>query len=129
MTIIVYPIHFTGQRTPTKNLLVAQVGPYQVVVGDHYYEGQLGFFLPAGTIVPDKLAKEMWVLGRLGGKQKNRVVAKTMDGVQSDGLFYGSQGPSWNPIWVAGQEIDEELGITCENRHYRKYPACIKTVS
>jgi hypothetical protein len=111
MRIVIYPIHFTGEKTPNKHLMVAKVGPHQVVVGNHYYEGQLGFFLPVGSIVPDKLAEEMWVLGRLGGNHKNRIVAKLMDGVKSDGLFYGSQGASWNPSWVVGQDITDELSI------------------
>ena len=83
----------------------------QIVVGDHYSEGQLGFFIPEGSIVPDKLADEMLVLGRLGGKKKNRVLKRRMDGVLSDGLFYGSQGASWNPKWIIGQDVTEEVGV------------------
>jgi len=83
----------------------------QIVVEDHYSEGQLGFFIPEGSIVPDKLAAEMLVRGRLGGKKKNRVLKRRLDGVLSDGLFYGSQGASWNPNWIVGQDVTEEVDV------------------
>ena len=91
------------------------------MVGDHYDDGVLGFFIPEGAIVPDKLAEEMWVKGKLAGKRRNRVKARMMDGVHSDGLFYGSRyyatgeyidSPSWNPTWVVGQDVSEEVGIS-----------------
>lgn len=106
------------------NLQVGNVAGRTVVVGRHYDDGTLGFFIPDGAIVPDKLAEEMWVKGKLAGKQKNRVKAKEMSGVFSEGLFYGSRywtemggvkvyvdSPSWNPNWKEGDEISKEVGI------------------
>ena len=84
----------------------------QVVVGNHYYESQLGFFIPENAIVPDKLAEEMWVKGRLAGKNKNRVKSRIIDGEESNGLFYGSQGESWNSEWLPGHDVTLEVGIT-----------------
>ena len=115
--IIVNPITFTDHPADPY-LKVGTVGGNQVVTGDHYYQGQLGFFIPEGCIVPEKLLREMWLWneelgkGRLGGKKGNRVKARDMGGVKSTGLFYGSQGESWNPEWKAGQDITEEIGIT-----------------
>ncbi len=115
--VIVNPIVFSDHPTNPK-LKIGTVGWNQVVVGDHYHQGQLGFFVPEGGIVPEKLLREMWLWneelgkGRLGGKKGNRVKARDMDGMPSTGLFYGSQGESWNPEWKPGQDITEETGIT-----------------
>lgn len=115
--VIVNPITFADHPTNPK-LKVGRVGDAQVVTGDHYTQGQLGFFVPEGGVVPEKLLREMWLWngelgkGRLGGKKGDRVKSRDMDGVRSDGLFYGSQGESWNPAWVAGQDVTDELGIT-----------------
>lgn len=109
----------------SENLMIGQIDGHQVVVGNHYDEGVLGFFIPDGAFVPDHLAEEMWVKGKLAGNQKNRVKSRLMKGVQSEGLFYGSQywikanglkgyikSASWNPTWVEGQDITKEVGIT-----------------
>jgi hypothetical protein len=123
---IVFPIHFKSDHPTTPSLQVAEVGGHQVVVGRHYDEGTLGIFLPDGAIVPDKLASEMRVLGKLAGKRRNRVKARDFLGVFSEGLFYGSAffdqdvngqktydvGPSWNPDWIEGQDVTEEIGVT-----------------
>lgn len=106
------------------HLQVGTVAGHQVVVGRHYDEGTLGFFIPDGVRVPDKLADDMWVRGKLSGKARDRVKAREMHGVFSEGLFYGSRyfvvesevksyidTPSWNPAWVEGQDIGPEVGI------------------
>ena len=72
------------------------------------------------TAVPD----EMWVKGKLSGKNKDRVKAREMHGVFSEGLFYGSRyfvvefgekvyidSPRWNPAWVEGQDVANEVGV------------------
>lgn len=107
---IVNPIHLEPHPT-REDLKIGKVGGHTVVVGDHYHEGQLGFFIPENAIIPDKLASEMWVKGRLAGKQKNRVKSRDFFGVHSDGLFYGSQGASWEEDWKAGDDITEKVGI------------------
>lgn len=107
------------------HLQLATVAGRQVVVGRHYDEGILGIFLPDGAVVPDKLAEEMWVKGKLAGKKGNRVKARERDGILSEGLFYGSifwvvesegkvynKGPSWNPAWTEGQDVTAEIGVT-----------------
>lgn len=108
------------------NLCVVQNNSMQVVAGRHYEEGQLAFFITEGTTVPQKLLEEMWLWnhdlnkGRLGGKRGDRVKAREMSGVKSEGLFYGAtyhhngelvNSPSWNPDWVEGQDVSEILGI------------------
>ena len=124
---IVYPYRIVMSHFGDMPLVLAKVGDHQIVTGDHYDEGTLGVFIPDGAIIPDKLADEMRVLGKLAGKKKNRVKARTLFGYESEGLFYGSRfydvigdnnqkvfgvGPSWNPDWIEGQDVTEELGVT-----------------
>lgn len=118
MKCIVTPITNIRKHPNNPKLYVADVSNYQVITGSepdgscHYFEGQLGFFIPEGAIVPDKLAEEMWVKGRLSGKNKNIVKAKERDGIKTNGLFYGSQGASWNKDWKQGDDVTEIVGIT-----------------
>ncbi len=113
------------QNIPDSTLKKGTIDGHTVVVGDHYDNNTLGFFIPEDAIVPDKLAEDMWVKGKLAGKKGNRVKARVMDGVLSEGLFYGANywvkkdsqfvevdSPSWNPNWKEGQDITEETGIT-----------------
>jgi hypothetical protein len=127
MKCIVGRIHLRDHPDPS--LKIGEINGHQVVVGNHYEDGTLGFFIPDGAIVPDKLAEEMWVKGRLAGKQKNRVKARKFKGVHSDGLFYGSRyflptstlsklrgktyhdSPSWKPEWKEGDDVTEQVGI------------------
>ncbi len=118
MKCIVYPISNIRKHPNNEKLYVANVGEYQIITGSepdgscHYFEGQLGFFIPEGAIIPDKLAEEMWVKGKLCGKNKDVVKAKQRNGVQTDGLFYGSQGASWNNDWKSGDDVTDQVGIT-----------------
>lgn len=102
------------------------------VTGDHYEVGQLGFVVPEGAVLPEKLLKEMWLWneetgkGRLAGKQGNRVKARKiggviLEGVMSEYLFYGAtyvhegnkiNSPSWKSEWQEGHDVTEEVGIT-----------------
>ena len=121
----VAPIHLKP-HPETDSLMIGEIAGHQVVVGNHYDEGTLGFFIPDGAIVPDKLAEEMWVKGKLAGSQKNRVKARKIKGIFSEGLFFGSQfflvhssgelsyhePASWNPKWREGDNVAEEVGIT-----------------
>ncbi len=114
LNCIIGPIHLSPHPT-RDDLKIGEVGGHIVVVGDHYFDGQLGFFIPENAIIPDKLAEEMWVKGRLAGKQKNRVKSRDFFGVHSEGLFYGSQGASWKEEWKEGEDITGEVGITFYN--------------
>lgn len=99
-----------------------------LVVGTHYEIGTLGIYIPVGAIVPEKLAKEMWVYGRLTGKNKDWVASRKMYGVESSGLFYGSKfylmvdgskkiesGPSWENHWQEGDDVTAAIGVTFRN--------------
>lgn len=124
---VIGPLQDLRDHPTLPHLQVATIAGQQVVVGRHYDEGTLGIFIPDGAIIPDKLADEMWVKGKLSGKMKNRVKARDRDGVFSAGLFYGSRyfvvesgvrryidSPSWNPAWTEGQDVSEEIGVFLE---------------
>lgn len=116
---------------PSKvDLQIATVAGHQIVVGRHYDEGVVGIFIPDGAIIPDRLAEEMWLKGRLAGKNKDRVKKTERNGIVSEGLFYGSRfwllkdgekvyqnGPSWNPTWVEGQDVTKEIGVIFAKTH------------
>lgn len=128
---IVCPIRSLRDHPENDSLQVAEVIGHQVVVGRHYDEGVLGVFIPDTAVIPVKLLDEMRLYnhalgkGRLGGKKGDRVKAREVQGLLSEGLFYGSHfydlvdgkkvydvGPSWNPDWIEGQDVTEELGVT-----------------
>lgn len=99
---------------------VFKAGPYNLVTGPHYVNGQYGVVIPIGAIVPDHIAEEMWVLGKLGGKKRNRVVRKTMAGHVSEGLFYGAIwingheqlfSKIWDSRWHEGDDVTAQLGV------------------
>ena len=118
--IIVGRLYLEDHPT-AENLQVGTINGHKVVVGRHYDNEVLGFFIPDGLRISDTLAEEMWLKGRLAGNQRNRVKAKEVQGVFSEGLFYGSRyytgdsekiyhvPPRWNPNWVEGSDITEEL--------------------
>jgi hypothetical protein len=127
MNCIVGKLQLKGPHPLNPKLMLAQINGHHVVVGNHYDDGVLGFFIPDGAIVPDKLAEEMWVKGKLAGSKKNRVKARDMNGIRSDGLFYGSEywiiddqyrdkvyekSASWNPSWKEGDDVAAEVGVT-----------------
>ena len=131
---MVGPICFldTPESLKVRGLRLAMVCGHQVVVGDHYDAGVLGFHIPDGAVVPQKILEEMWLWnhetgkGRLGGKRGDRVKRREIEGVTSNGLFYGARywvvhekdgpreyidSPSWRPEWYAGKDVAEEVGI------------------
>jgi hypothetical protein len=114
------------QHPNAANLQIAEIHGHQVVVGKHYEEGQMGFFIPDGAIVPDKLLSEMWLYdfekgrGKLSGKRGNRVKAREMHGVISEGLFYGAyyfengkriESPSWRDSWKNKDDVSTDVGV------------------
>lgn len=113
---------------PTRNdLCVAEIAGHTVVIGDHYSVDNPGFHIPAGAVVPRALLEDMWLWndelgkGRLGGKGGDRVRRRVIDGVQSDGLFYGAhyfvdcalvESRAWDASWADGECVAARLGIT-----------------
>lgn len=119
----VYRIKLSDHPNNPK-LKIGKLGNLTVVVGDHYDDEVLGFHIPEGSLVPQNLLEDMWLVGKLAGKQRNRVKNREMFGVMSEGLFYGSrfftvndgqkvyhESRAWNPNWKEGDDVAEQLGI------------------
>jgi hypothetical protein len=97
-------------------------GPFKLVTGKHYEEGQLGVVIPANAIVPDDIAKEMWLYGKLAGKKRNRVAPKMMFGHRSEAIFYAERwtdedgtlqrSNKWQTDWKEGDNVTAALGVT-----------------
>ena len=127
MKATVYTIRNLLPHPTLPHLRVAMVGEHQVVIGDHYADGLLGVYIPPDAIVPEPILRELWLWneaigrGRLAGTRGNQVKARTMGGVLSDGLFYGSRwrdeagtwhdSASWDPAWTEGQDVSAALGV------------------
>ena len=93
-----------------------------LITGRHYKPGSLGVFIPCGAVVSDKVAEAMWLLGKLGGPEKNVVCGVKKRGIWSNGLFYGCVDDEfttenegyiayWNPEWAEGMDVAEEMEI------------------
>lgn len=81
-------------------LEIAKIMGFDVIVAKQKFKkGDLAAYIPEASIVPDHVASEIGVLGKLDGKKKNRVKIVALRGVYSQGLLY--------PI----SKIDENSGI------------------
>ncbi|MFN3197738.1 MAG: RNA ligase (ATP) [Bradymonadia bacterium] len=86
---------------------LARVGDYMSIVKKgQFATGDLAAYIPEQSIVPQWLLAEMGLLGRLAGKNKDRVKAIRLRGVLSQGLMYAAR-----PQWQVGDDVAAELGI------------------
>lgn len=68
-------------------LELAQVGLYRAVVAKGAYRtGDWAIYIPEQAIVPDALIEELGLVGRLAGKEQNRVRAVRLRGELSQGI-------------------------------------------
>jgi len=68
---------------------LARVGDYLCIVGKGQFKtGDLGVYIPEAAIVPEWLLEEIGLVGKLAGKDKNRVKAMKLRGIVSQGLIY-----------------------------------------
>jgi hypothetical protein len=122
---IVYPIRNLKtffDEAKGKWFQTFDAGPFKLVTGKHYEEGQLGVVIPAGAIVPDDIAKEMWLYGKLAGKKRKRVAPKMMFGHRSEAIFYAAtwtddngvlqHSSKWQFHWKEGDDVTACLGVT-----------------
>lgn len=93
-------------------LEIAVVMGYKCVVPKGMYKtGDLAAYIPEQAIVPKSILEEMGLVGKLGGKEHDRVSAQRLRGVLSQGLIYsGKQLDGWK--WKEGADCTELLGVT-----------------
>jgi hypothetical protein len=119
---------------PDADLLeLAQVGLYRAVVPkDVYKTGEWGVYIPEQAILPDKLIEELGLVGKLAGKEKNRVKAVRLRGALSQGIVCrpaalsadGEETWDWSDEDASDPGIDYSglLGIT---KWVPEIPACM----
>lgn len=70
-------------------LELAVVGDYRAIVGKGQFKtGDLGVYIQEASVVPEWLLVKMNLVGKLAGKQHNRVKAIKLRGILSQGLVY-----------------------------------------
>jgi len=88
-------------------LELARVGDYLSIVGkDQFKTGDKVVYIPEQSILPDGLIEELGLVGKLSGKEQNRVKAIKLRKILSQGLVYPAKAE-----WKIGQDVIEELGI------------------
>jgi RNA ligase (TIGR02306 family) len=87
---------------------LAKVGDYVSIVrkGD-FKTGDNAAYIPEGSIVPEAVLRDIGLVGKLSGGEKNRVKAVKLRQVVSQGIIYPCKAH-----WQEGQDVQEELGIT-----------------
>lgn len=94
-----------------QRLALGKVDGYISVIGkDGLKTGDLAVYIPEQAIVPETILAEMDLVGALDGKAHNRVKAKRLRGVMSQGLLY--RPATWPEEWTEGTEVAGTLGIT-----------------
>lgn len=97
-------------------LEVARVGDYRSVVRKGQFKtGDVGIYIPEAAVLPDWLIEKLGLVGKLAGKEKNRVTAVKLRGVLSQGLICPIDYCSdllGDSKFDKGQDLAELLGIT-----------------
>jgi len=101
-------------------LELAQVGLYRAVVPKGVYKtGEYAIYIPEQAILPPELIEELGLVGRLAGKQANRVKAVRLRGELSQGIVCRPKAVAGLTLsWAANSRVfgdedySEPLGIT-----------------
>lgn len=122
-------------------LELARVGDYRSIVGKGQYKtGDLGVYIPEAALVPEWILEELGLVGKLAGKQHNRVKAAKFRGVLSQGLVYPVD-KEWEGVYTiwnggknkgvrypetslfVGDDVTEFLGI---EKYEPTIPSCMR---
>jgi RNA ligase (TIGR02306 family) len=107
-------------------LELAVVGDYRSIVRKGQFKtGDLGVYIPEAAVLPEWLIEELGLVGKLAGKDKNRVKAVRLRGVLSQGLVYPVDNIDANicsqtirlqdgrdHAVIEGENVTDVLGIT-----------------
>ncbi len=87
--VFLYKVEEILPHTNADKLEIIPVKGYQCVSGKGNFKvGDLAFYLPEQSIVPDKIIVDLNLQGMLSGSQKNRIKAIKLRGELSQGLLY-----------------------------------------
>ena len=88
-------------------LELGRIGDYLSLIPiDRYKSGDKVVYIPEQALVPEAVLKTMGLVGKLDGKNKDRVKARAFRGILSQGLIYPAKDN-----WSVGQDVKEELGV------------------
>lgn len=103
-------------------LELAQVGLYRAVIGKGQFEtGDYVVYIPEAAVLPPELIEELGLVGKLAGRDKNRVKAVRLRNELSQGIVCRPSavnemfGNSWEDVGVAARgdlDFADFLGIT-----------------
>ena len=96
-------------------LEIARVGDYRSIVQkDTYKTGDLCVYIPEQAVLPSWLIEALGLVGRLAGKDKNRVKAIKLRGILSQGLIapcVGQQSSFPDACTFAVQNETDTMGV------------------
>lgn len=81
-------------------------GYRSVVKKDSVQSGDIVVYIPEGSIVPNDILTELDLVGKLNGKNKDRVKAARFQGCLSQGLVY-------KPTWIGECQLYDDVGERC----------------
>ncbi len=79
----------TIEEHPNADALeIARVGDYRsIVTKGQFQTGDLGVYIPTGAVLSSLIIERLGLVGKLAGKQKNRVKEIKLRGILSEGLI------------------------------------------
>ena len=104
----------TAEKHPDADTLdVVFVGGYECIAGlGQYKDGDIIIHIPEASIVPDDVLEELGLVGMLSGSKGNRVKAKRLRGILSQGLVYPVSGKRLAGVDVEiGKDYADILGL------------------
>lgn len=99
-------------------IVLARVGGYQtIIMKDSFKVGDMAFYIPEASIVPQEIVTYLGLEGRLAGSDKNRVKAIKLKGILSQGLllpldYLRKEEHGDKQLFFAEGDYAEKLGIT-----------------
>ncbi len=120
-------------------LELAKVGDYRSIVGKGQFKtGDLGVYIPEAALVPEWILEKLGLVGKLAGKQHNRVKAAKFRGVLSQGIIFPVEknNVSDHEGLIARSDHDEDLLFVDEGQDVTEFlgiekyepiiPSCMK---
>ena len=104
----------TAKKHPDADTLdVVTVGGYECIAGlGQYKDGDVIIHIPEASLVPDDVLEELKLVGMLSGSKGNRVKAKRLRGILSQGLVYPVSGKRLAGVDVEiGKDYADILGL------------------
>ena len=116
----------TVRKHPDADTLdVVSVGGYECIARlGQYKDSDIIVHIPEASIVPDDILEELGLTGMLSGGKKNRVRAKRLRGILSQGLVYPVSGKKLDGVKVEiGKDYADILNLV---KYEPPIPTCMQ---